>query len=130
MPRNRKSTLKSLLKGLASAIIVTLIGMLLIAAALTFLDISDGRIRLFNQLVKIAAIIAGTCAAVCRGGEMGLATGTLLALAYMALGYVLYVALGGSFSTASMLGEMLIGAAVGAVTGTLRANMPAKKRRS
>lgn len=105
--------------------------MLLIAAAITWLHIPDKSIRFLNQLVKIGAIILGTCMAVRRGGEMGLASGSLLGLAYMVLGYALYIILGGgSFEIAGALGEMLIGTTVGAVTGTIRANMSASRRKA
>jgi len=131
MPKTRKGNCLSLAKGLLFAIAATLAGMLLIAAGVTWLQIPDTKIRFCNQLVKITAIILGTCAAVKRGGEMGLATGSLLSLAYMSLGYCMYISLGGGvFSVSSMLGEMLIGTAVGAITGTIRANLSAGKRRS
>jgi len=130
MPRTRRSNLFSLLKGFLAAIGITLAGMLLIALAVTYLHLPDKSIRFFNQLVKISAIILGTCVAVRRGDEMGLASGTLIGLGYMALGYGMYMALGGgSFGFSSMLGEMLIGTAVGAVAGTVRANMSAKRRK-
>ena len=95
MPKSRKNNGVSLLKGLLIAILITLVGMVLVAAAVTWLHVPDKRIRFLNQLVKYTAIILGTCASVRKGGEMGLATGTFLALAYMALGYGMYMGLGG-----------------------------------
>ena len=68
--------------------------------------------------------------AVGRGGERGFLTGMALAMLYMVLGYLGYVLLGGSaFSVPDMLGEILIGAAVGAAAGAVLANLPAKGRR-
>jgi len=130
MPRTRKSTVVSLLRGLLAAVALTLIGMLLMTAAITWLHMSDGCVHALNQLLKIVAIAVGVCEAVRRGGEMGFATGTLLALAYMVLGYGAYLGLGGGcFNASSMLGEMLVCSVAGAVTGTIRANMRAKARR-
>lgn len=131
MPRTRKSTIKSLLFGLIIAILFTIGAMLILAAALVYLQISDGALRLLNQLIKLAAIIFGVIAAVPRGGERGLATGVTLALFYIVLGYAIYILLGGgSFNIVSMLGEILLGSAVGAVTGAVRANMSPKRRKS
>ena len=131
MTRTRKNSALCLLKGFLAAILITLAGMLLIALAVTYLHLPDKNIRFLNQLVKVASVILGTCFAVRRGGEMGLATGTLLGLGYMALGYGMYMALGGgSFDFAGVLGEMLVGAAVGAITGTIRANMNARRRKA
>lgn len=130
MSRTRKGTLKSLLLGLLAAIVFTLLSMLALSAVLVFSQMSDGTLRLMNQLVKLIAIFIGTSLAVPRGGEKGLVTGTVLALLYILLGYTCYLALGGgSFSVGCMLGEMLLGSAVGAITGAVRANLNPKRRR-
>ena len=129
MARTRKNTIKSLLPGLAGAILFTLLCMLLLAAALVLLRFSDGLLTTLNQVIKIAAVILGACIAVPRGGEKGLVTGTVLALAYSILGYTMYLALGGaSFSARCMLGEMLLAWAAGAVTGAVRANLAPRSR--
>ena len=129
MARKRRNGLKSLALGLLAAILLTLSGMITLAAALMYLRFSDSTLTLINQLIKLLAVALGTMAAVPRGGEKGLATGAALALFYISIGYALYLGLGGgSFSAAGMLGEMLLGVAVGAVTGVVRANMGAGKR--
>ena len=130
MPKTRKSAVLSLLKGLLIAVAFTLGCMLLMAAALVYLQMSDRLLSLLNQLVKLLAIALGTCAAVPRGGSRGLLTGVEIALVYMALGYAMYVLLGGgSFAVGNMLGEMLLGSAVGAVTGAVRANLSPRRSR-
>lgn len=129
MPRNRRNIARSLLAGFLAAALFTIAAMLLLAASLICLSISDGMLTVLNQLVKYGSVLLGTCIAVSRGSERGLATGIALALAYSAAGYALYLALGGgSFAVGNMLGEMLLGSAVGAVTGAVRANMKPKSR--
>jgi len=129
MPRNRRSILKSLIAGILTAALFTLAAMLILAAALVFLRFGDALVTWLNQAVKLLAIMLGVIVAVPRGSQRGLATGVLIALAYMVIGYVLYILLGGaSFSFAAFLGELLLGTAVGAVTGSIRANLPARKR--
>ena len=129
MPRTRKSAALALLKGLLIAVALTLACMLLMAAALVALQMSDRLLTVLNQIVKLLAIALGTCVAVPRGGSRGLLTGVEIALVYMALGYAMYVLLGGgSFAVGNMLGEMLLGSAVGAVTGAVRANLGPKRR--
>lgn len=129
MFRTRKATLKSLLLGLAAAILFTLAAMLALAAALLGLPIGDNVLRMLNQIIKLIAVIIGCCAAVPRGGEKGLVTGVTLALFYIALGYASYLALGGgSFDAVCMLGEMLLGCAAGALTGAVRANLRPHRR--
>ena len=130
MPKTRKSTLLALLRGLLIAVALTLACMLIMAAALVYLQMSDRLLTVLNQLVKLLAIALGTSAAVPRGGSRGLLTGVEIALVYMALGYAMYVLLGGgSFAVGNMLGEMLLGSAVGAVTGAVRANLSPRRSR-
>ena len=130
MPRTRKSAALALLKGLLIAVALTLACMLLMAAALVALQMSDRLLTVLNQIVKLLAIAVGTCVAVPRGGSRGLLTGVEIALVYMALGYAMYVLLGGgSFAVGNMLGEMLLGSAVGAVTGAVRANLSPRHSR-
>ena len=130
MPRTRKSAALALLKGLLIAVALTLACMLLMAAALVALQMSDRLLTVLNQIVKLLAIAVGTCVAVPRGGFRGLLTGVEIALVYMALGYAMYVLLGGgSFAVGNMLGEMLLGSAVGAVTGAVRANLSPRRSR-
>lgn len=130
MPRTRKSAALALLKGLLIAVAFTLACMLLMAAALVALQMSDRLLTVLNQIVKLLAIAVGTCVAMPRGGSRGLLTGVEIALVYMALGYAMYVLLGGgSFAVGNMLGEMLLGSAVGAVTGAVRANLSPRRSR-
>jgi len=94
-----------------------------------FTRVSDSTLVLLNQILKAAAAVLGVCAAVGRGGSRGFLTGAAVALLYMISGYAMYVVLGGEASTSAMLGEMLMGAAIGAVTGAILANLRPKKRR-
>lgn len=129
MPRKRSSIAKSLLLGLLTAIVFTLLAMLALSAALMFLHIQDGLLSTLNQIIKLLSIALGVCLAVPRGSQRGFASGLLIAFSYIVIGYALYVALGGAdFSFTAMLGELLVGGAVGAVTGAIRANLYPRRR--
>ena len=129
MKRNRWNVLLGLLKGLLSAVALTLLGMAGIAALAVYGQVSDGMIRGLNQALKCLAILLGVLVAVGRGGEKGFFTGMALAMVYMALGYGMAVSLGGgAFAVPGMLGELLVGAALGGVIGMVLANLPAKRR--
>ncbi len=130
MKGKRTAVVKSIAAGLISAILVTLAGMLLMAGLMMVVSVGDRWLMILNQLLKIGSVILGTCMAVPRGGQRGLATGTAVALLYACIGYGMYAALGGAgFTIGGMLGEILICAAAGAVTGTIRANMQPSRRR-
>ena len=129
MKRNRWNAMLGLLKGLLSAVALTLLGMAGIAALAVYGQASDGVIRGLNQALKCLAILLGVLVAVGRGGEKGFFTGMTLAMVYMALGYGMAVCLGGNaFVVPGMLGELLVGAALGGVIGMVLANLPAKRR--
>ena len=129
--RTRLDTALSLLKGLMAAIALTLAAMVGIAALAVYAGISNDTIRLLNQVLKGLAILLGAWAAIGRGGSRGFITGMALAMLYMALGYVVAVALGGAdFAVPDMLGEILVGAAIGAVCGAVLSNLPAPRRRA
>ncbi len=103
--------------------------MLVLSAAVVFLGVSDRALTLLNQLLKLISILLGVRAAVGIGGTRGFATGAAVALCYMALGYALYWRLGGAvFSTMGMLGEMLLGGALGAAGGAVFANLNPRRR--
>lgn len=130
MSKSRLETVLSLSKGLLSAVALTLLGMAGIAALAVGLRASDGLIRGLNQLLKVLAILLGVGVSVGRGGSRGFFTGMTLAIVYMALGYALAVLLGGNaFAVPGMLGEILVGAALGGVIGAVLSNMPKARRK-
>ena len=132
MALNRRGAAVALLKGLLAAVGLTLVWMAALAGLTALARVSDGLIMVLNQVMKLAAIAMGAFVAIGRGGERGFFTGMALAIIYMALGYALYVGLGGNaFSVQAMLGEILIGAAFGAIIGAVLANMkPIRTRRA
>ena len=131
MKSARLKALWALTRGLLMAVAATLAGMLLLAAAVIYLEVTDGALAALNQLLKLFSIVLGARLAVGVGGERGFVTGAAVGLLYMALGYVLYWQLGGAlFSAAAMLLEMLVGLAVGAAAGAVCANLRPRSRRA
>ena len=124
MAMTRRRTALALARGLAAAVGLTLALMAIVAALAVWARLSDGLITALNQFMKLASILLGATVAIGRGGERGFFTGMALAMLYMALGYACYVLLGGSgFVASEMLGEILIGAAIGAIAGAVLSNM-------
>ena len=130
MTKSRAQILTSILRGLLCAIALTLALMAVVAALAVWLRISDGLLTALNQVMKLASILLGAAVSVGRGGHRGFLTGMTVAMLYMILGYAGYVALGGNaFVVGEMLGEILIGAAVGATAGAILSNWPSGGRR-
>ena len=123
----RKAAFLKAAKGVCVATGATLLCMVLLALAVVFLRISDNALFLMNQLAKVASIFAGAYFAVGPGGQRGFVTGAAVGFVYMVLGYGVYWAFHGSVSAPLvMLGEMLLGAVLGALSGAVVANLRPK----
>lgn len=130
MSEHSKNVLFSIFRGLLFAVVLTLLGMLVIAALAVFARLSDSLLAALNQILKIVSIVLGVRAAVGRGGRNGFVTGAVISLLYAILGYALCVGLGGFVhSTVQMLGEILLCAAIGSMTGAILANLSPKSHR-
>ena len=126
----RMKALWAILRGFLTAAAATLLGMLLLAAAVIYLEVSDGALAALNQLLKLLCVALGARFAVGVGGERGFFTGAAVGLLYMAVGYALYWQLGGAlFSAGAMLLEMLLGGGFGAAVGAVCANLHSRARR-
>ena len=129
MGKRRGKVIGSILKGLLCAVTLTLLLMVGVASLALGVRISDGTLTALNQVMKLLSILLGVTVAVGRGGQRGFLTGMTVAMLYMILGYGCYVALGGNaFIVTQMLGEILIGAALGAIAGAVLSNLPAGRR--
>ena len=119
--RRRQSTLwAGLVRGLLTALGVTLVCVLLFALLMQWLKPSDNAIRIVNQLIKLGAIFAGVRVMAGRGGDRGLLYGALLGLCYMALGVGLYALLSGQhLPPTAYLSDIAMGIAGGGICGAL-----------
>ena len=107
-------------KGLLAAIGFTLAAVLVFALVLSFSDMSDGVIRVVNQVIKVAAILAGVFVIVPCGSENGIRRGALLGVVYMGAGVLLYALLSGQKLTVmGYLMDVLMGLAAGGLSGML-----------
>ncbi|MBE5802127.1 MAG: TIGR04086 family membrane protein [Clostridiales bacterium] len=122
--RNRKTVWSRLLRGLLSAIGVTLAGVLLFALLMQWLKPSDAVIRVVNQIIKLASIFVGAYVTIGRGGDNGLLYGAGVGLSYMLLGVVLYALLSGQqLPFTAYLSDIAMGVAGGGIAGAIVAGM-------
>jgi len=128
MAKSRKNALWSMIKGLLFAASASMVLMLILAALIVLAGLSNKSIMLINQFIKLISILTGVYAGVGVGGENGFLTGAVISSVYMIAGYALYIALGGGvFDMVAMLGEILLGAAVGAAAGAVLANLSPRR---
>ncbi len=129
MREDRMGALLAVGKGFALAAGITAAGILLTAALIVFVTVSDGALTAVNQAIKVASVIVGTLIAVRSYKKRGFALGACVGILYMVVGCALYYSLaGGSFTPASIAAEFAMGGLVGALSGALVSNLMAAKR--
>ena len=122
--RNRRTIWSRLLRGLLTAIGVTLLCVLLFALLMQWLKPSDNVIRIINQIIKLGSIFAGVYVTVGRSGENGLLLGAGVGLAYMLLGVLLSALLSGQqLPWTAYLSDIAMGIAGGGIAGAIVAGM-------
>ena len=120
-----KST--ALWRGFLLSIAATAAAVVVFALIISFLDIQDGWIRVINQLIKVGAIFLGVYTIVPRGDSAGIRRGALLGLLYMGVGVLVYALLSQQkFTWLSYLTDVLMGVAVGGLSGMLLGSLRAK----
>ena len=113
-----------LLKGLLTAVGVTVAGVAVFALLMQWLRPADGVVRVINQVLKLASIGAGVWVAVGKGCEGGLLRGALVGLLYMAIGVGVYALLSGQGAPLSAyLADLGMGVAGGGIVGMILSNV-------
>lgn len=121
--RKNKATLR-LLKGLLTAVGVTIAGVAVFALLMQWLRPAEGVVRIINQVLKLASIGAGVYVAVGKGCEGGLLRGALVGLVYMVIGVGMYALLSGqSAPVSAYLADLGMGVAGGGIVGMILSNL-------
>lgn len=122
--RNTPGKQNSFLRGVLVSVLATAIAVIIFAIIIGLTDVSDGIIRIVNQLIKIGAIFLGVRAIVPRGSDNGVRKGALLGLIYMGVGVLLYALLSGQKLTVmGYVIDLLMGVAAGGLSGMLLSSM-------
>lgn len=121
--RQNKTVLRPL-KGLLTAMGVTIAGVAVFALLMQWLRPAEGVVRIVNQVLKLASIGAGVYVAVGRGCEGGLLRGALVGLVYMVIGVGMYALLSGqSAPVSAYLADLGMGIAGGGIVGMILSNL-------
>lgn len=119
--RRMRGTGMSILKGVLAAVAVTGLLVVIFALLISLFHFSDGTVRAVNQLIKLAAVLAGVWLAVPQGGDNAVLRGAAVGLIYMAAGVLVYAVLTAQHLTAfAYLADLLMGLAAGGLLGMLR----------
>ena len=117
-----KLTLLSFMKGVIVALLFSIVAVLIFAAIISAFNLSSGVIKPVNVLIKIVSVSVGVFIAV--RGDKGLLKGALLGVIITVLALTLFSIIGGeSAFTSSIIWELLLGAAIGAISGIFSVNL-------
>ena len=94
----RKNNILSILSGIILSISLTVIGILLFAVLLRFVDISDAWIFPINQVIKLISLFFGMWAVIKKTKEKGFINGLIFGLIYFVINFILFSILQGSFA--------------------------------
>ena len=122
--KRKNNTALRLLKGLLSAVGVTIAGVAVFALLMQWLRPAESVVRIINQVLKLASIGAGVYVAVGKGCEGGLLRGALVGLVYMVIGVGMYALLSGqSAPVSAYLADLGMGVAGGGIVGMILSNL-------
>ena len=123
----KKKQWTGILMGLGASVLVTLAGVAVFALVMQWVRPTEDAVRIFNQVLKLAAIAVGVWVAVGRGGQGGLLRGAAVGLGYMAVGVALYAVLSGQQAPlTSYLADLGMGVAGGGIVWMILSNISAK----
>lgn len=110
----------SLIKGAFVAILISLVGILLFALFIKFVDISDSWIMPINQVIKLISILFGVKIFLKGSSGFGLFKGALLGIIYTIFAFIIFSILSSSFSIDfTLLYDVLFGCIMGAICGVI-----------
>ena len=118
----RAGFFSGIIKGALTAVIITLVGVLIFAGITKFTLFNNGVIKAVNQFIKILAIFLG-CSFNIRGNN-GLIRGGVLALLSTVITYSLFsLFCGTSAFNQNFLFDLIFTTIIGAISGVITVNV-------
>ena len=110
----------AVLKGVITAIFVTLVGVLIFAFVIKMTGLSSSAIRPVNQVIKSVSIFVGTLLGLKKNKSKSLVKGVLIGLFYAIISFVLFSILNKSFAlNITLLIDIVFLSAIGAISGII-----------
>ncbi len=120
--RSSEGFVGGIIKGTATAVIVTLIGVLIFAAIVKFAILGSSVIKAVNQFIKILSIFLG-CFLFIRG-KQGLVKGAIIGVLSTAITYLLFGLFGGEVAVNyHFFLDLTFGLILGAIFGIIAVNV-------
>ncbi|MGN1227718.1 MAG: TIGR04086 family membrane protein [Christensenellales bacterium] len=117
---NNKNFFLALLKGSFVALLISLVGILIFALFLKFVDINDAWIMPINQVIKLISIFFGVKSFLNKSNGGGFLKGIILGFVYTIFAFLIFSLLSSSFVIdLTLLYDTLFGCIMGAICGII-----------
>jgi len=119
---NENKFISQVIRGVVTAILITLIGVLIFAFILSVTNLSDGIIKPINQIIKLFAVFLGCFSSV--KGEKGFLKGGLIGLISTLITILLFAIIsGGLYGVIGVLIDSVCGLIMGILSGAIAVNL-------
>ena len=113
----------SFLKGIIVSLIISLVGILVFAVVLKFVDLSPMVIKIVNQVIKFLSILFGVKVFLKKDKSKGILKGAIIGLSYTIFSYLVFSLLVANFSFGlNLIFDVIFSIIAGAICGVIFVN--------
>ena len=113
-----------ILKGVGVSLVVSLVGILVFAFVLRFVNIGDNLIKIINQVIKVLSVLLGVSLTLKKDKTKGLLKGAGVGALYTLLAYLVFSVLVGNFNFGlSLVFDTIFAAVIGLICGVIFVNV-------
>lgn len=113
-----------ILKGVGVSLVVSLVGILVFAFVLRFVNIGDNLIKVINQVIKVLSVLLGVSLTLKKDKTKGLLKGAGVGVLYTLLAYLVFSVLVGNFNFGlSLVFDTIFAAVIGLICGVIFVNV-------
>lgn len=113
-----------ILKGVGVSLVVSLVGILVFAFVLRFVNIGDNLIKVINQVIKVLSVLLGVSLTLKKDKTKGLLKGAGVGALYTLLAYLVFSVLVGNFNFGlSLVFDTIFAAVIGLICGVIFVNV-------
>ena len=120
----RRQFCHEVIKGSATGLIITLVGVLIFALAIDLFGISDAAIMPINQVIKSVSVFCGCLFAV--RGEKGFLKGLFIGVIFSVLTILIFGLISGKVTFSGVAIDLVCAAVMGMISGAIVVNLPFK----
>jgi len=125
--KKNMASIKAIGLGIAVALVVTMIAIMVFALVLKMADLPEGVIPTVNLIIKLLSVCLGVYMGLGKDCSMGWLKGLVIGSAYMLFGYVLFALVNGSGAPVTLwLNDLGMGGVAGAIAGIISVNIRKK----